>query len=222
MTLFFSLVSYELRITMRQAFSWVTPLVFFIIVICLFPLSIGTHSALLSEIAPGMIWVTALLAVLISIGSLFRTEDEEGSLSLLLLSPYPLSVLVFAKIASYWLTHCLPLICVTPLLGFMLHLPALQVLVLCLTLLLGTPALCLLGAIGAALLVGIRGNGLLLPILIMPLYIPILIFGTSAVLAASQEQPLSAYFAIMGAFTFMSVAMAPILTAVALRMGVSQ
>ena len=216
------LVQHEIRIILRQAFSWVTPLLFFVIVVCLFPLAVGPDVVLLNKIAPGIIWVAALLAVLISMGNIFRNDAQEGYLDLLILSPHPLTILVFGKILSHWITHCLPLILISPLLGVLLNLTAHQEITLIITLLLGTPVLCLLGAIGAALVVGIRGHGLLLPVLIMPLYIPVLIFGTGTILAASANQPVSGYFAIMGAFMLLSLGFAPLLTGVALRIGVNQ
>lgn len=212
----------DIRTTLRQAFSWLTPLLFFVIVVCLFPLALGPDTALLKKIAPGIIWVAALLAILISIGNLFRAEAQEGYLDLWLLSPHPLTLIVSCKIISYWLTHCLPLIVISPLLGLLLGLAWQENIVLVGTLLLGTPILCLFGAIGAALVVGIRGHGLLLPILVMPLYIPILIFGTGTVMAVHTPYPIAGYFAIMGALLLSSLAFAPLLTGVALRIGVNQ
>jgi heme exporter protein B len=216
------ILRYEVLTTLRQAYSWLTPVLFFVIVVCLFPLAIGPDNNLLTQIAPGIIWVAALLAVLISIGNLFKQDAQDGSLDLTLLSHHSLTLLVFCKTLAHWLTHCLPLILISPLLGLLLHLNAQQEMSLLITLLLGTPVLTLLGAIGSALVVGIRNNGLLLPILIMPLYIPVLIFGTGCLIAATQNQPLSAYYAIMGALLLLSLGFAPFLTGVALRIGVDQ
>lgn len=219
---FFTLLNYEIRITFRQAYSWLTPLLFFVMVVCMFPLALGTDTVLLSKIAPGIIWVAALLAVLISIGNLFRYDAQDGYLDLLLASPHSLTLLVMCKIISHWITHSVPLILISPLLGFLLALPAQNECALIVTLLLGTPVLSLLGAIGAALTVGIRNHGLLLPILIMPLYIPVLIFGTGTIMAVSLHQAASAYFAIMGALLLLSLAFAPLFTGIALRIGVNQ
>ena len=158
----------------------------------------------------------------LSIERLFQSDLEEGSLDAILLSPYPLTLLIFCKIVSHWITHCLPLILISPILGFLLNLNFEEQSALIITLLLGTPALCLLGAIGAALVVGIRSHGLLLPVLIMPLYIPILIFGTGTVITASNHHTLSGYYAIMGAVALISLAFAPLLTGIALRIGVNQ
>lgn len=218
----FIIIKHELLTTFRQAFSWVSPLLFFIITVCLFPVALGSDQSLLTKVAPGIIWVAALLSILLSIGNLFRTDADEGHLDLLLLSPYPLPLIVLCKIFSHWLTHCFPLIMISPVLGLLLNLTLQAQYALIVSLLLGTPVLSLLGAIGSALIVGIRGHGLLLPVLIMPLYIPVLIFGSGTIMAATNHQALNGYFAIMGAFTLFSLAFAPLLTSVALRIGVDQ
>lgn len=218
----FKIIRYEIQMTWREAWSWLTPLLFFALVVTLFPLATGPDEALLQKIAPSIIWVAALLATLLSIGNLFRLDAEEGYLDVMLLSPHPLTLLVLCKVISHWLTHGLPLVVISPFLGFLLHLPAHLEYVLVITLLLGTPVLTLLGAIGAALVVGLRHHGLLLPVLIMPLYIPVLIFGSGTLVAASLQQPVAGYFAIMTALLFLSVAFAPLMTGVALRMGVNQ
>jgi len=216
------ILHYEILTTLRQAYSWLTPVLFFIIVVCLFPLAIGPDSTLLNKMAPGIIWVAALLAVLISIGNLFKQDAHDGSLDSMLLSQHSLTLLVFCKILSHWITHCLPLILISPILGILLQLNNQQELTLIITLFLGTPVFILLGAIGSGLIVGIRAHGLLLPILIMPFYIPVLIFGTSSLIAVAQNQPLSAYYAIMGALLLLSLAFAPLFTAFALKIGVDQ
>ena len=217
-----SILSHEIRILLRQAYAWFTPVLFFVIVVCLFPMAIGTDPVLLAKIAPGVIWVAALLAIVISMNTLFSHDATEGYLERWLLSTYPLTLLVFCKILSHWLTHCLPLILISPLLGFLLHLPTSEISALLLSLLVGTPVLMLLGAIGAALTVGIRSHGLLLPILIMPLYIPVLIMGTSLLTAAEVHQPIGGYLAMMGALMLVSLAFAPFLTGIALRIGANQ
>lgn len=217
-----TLIRYDIVLTMRQAYTWLTPLLFFVIVVCLFPLALGPDDAVLIKVAPGIIWVAALLAIVMSIGNLFRADAEEGCLDLLLASPHSLTLLVLCKIISHWIIYCLPLILVSPVLGLLLHLNAATEFALVITLLLGTPVLCLLGAVGAGLMVGIRNHGLLLPVLIMPLYIPVLIFGTGTLLAAAANLPINGYFAIMGAFILLSLAFAPLLTGLALRIGVNQ
>ncbi|MDR3478291.1 MAG: heme exporter protein CcmB [Gammaproteobacteria bacterium] len=212
----------EIVMTLRQAYSWITPLLFFVIVVCLFPLALGPDENTLNKVAPGIIWVGALLAIVMSIGNIFRSDAEEGHLDLLLLSAHPLTLLVLCKLISHWITHCLPLIVISPLLGILLHLNIHEESVLVISLLLGTPVFVLLGAIGSALVVGIRSHGLLLPILIMPLYIPVLIFGTGSMIAASANLPLASDFAMMGALVLISLAFAPLLTSAALRIGANQ
>jgi heme exporter protein B len=221
MSNFVEIIYNDILLTMRQAYSWLTPLLFFIIVTCLFPLAVGSHQEILEKIAPGVIWVSVLLAILISIGHLFRHDADEGYLDLLLLSPHSLTLLVLCKTLSHWLTHCLPLILISPLLGFLLHLPPAKEYALIITLLLGTPVLSLIGSIGAALIIGIRSHGLLLPVLIMPFYIPVLIFGTGTIIAAGN-QPLIGYYAVMAALMLFSLAFAPLFASMALRIGVNQ
>lgn len=218
----FIFMRHEIITTLRHAHTWLAPIIFFVIIICLFPLAISSNKKLLAEIAPGIIWIAALLAILLSIDNLFKNDAEEGFLDLLLLSHCPLPLLVLAKITSHWVMYCLPFVLISPLLGLLLQLTLHQEYALIMTLLLGTPVLSLLGAFGAALVVGIRNHGLLLPVLIMPLYIPILIFGTATIIAAGMHQPLAGYFAIMGALGLLSLAFSPWLTATALRMGVNQ
>jgi heme exporter protein B len=217
-----TIIRHEILLTLRQAHSWLTPLIFFVMVVSLFPMALGADTAVLKQIAPAIIWVAALLAVLMSVGNIFRSDALEGHLDLLLLSKKSLTTLVLCKTGSHWLTHCLPLILISPLLGLMLNLSAPPLAALILTLLLGTPVLCLSGAIGSALLIGVGRQELLLPVLIMPLYIPVLIFGTGTVLAAQLNLPVNGYYAIMGALILMTLAFAPLLTSLALREGVNQ
>jgi heme exporter protein B len=219
---FLTLIRHDILLTYRQAHAWLTPLLFFVMVVLLFPMALGADAAVLQAIAPAIIWVAALLAVLMSVGTIFKLDALDGHLDLLLLSQQSLSALVLCKIGTHWLTHCLPLIVISPVLGLMLHLNAQQEFALVLTLLLGTPVLSLLGGIGAALLIGVKQQGLLLPVLIMPLYIPALIFGTGTLLAVGSGLPVNGYYAIMGALMLVTLAFAPLLTSLALRVGVSQ
>lgn len=219
---FLVVIRHEILSTLRKSHTWLTPLLFFTIVVCLFPVALGSSSELLNQIAPVIIWIAALLAVVMSVGTIFSDDAESGSLDLLLLSPRSLTLLVLCKTFSHWLTHCLPLIVLTPLLGLLLHLTAHTQYILIITLLLGTPVLSLLGAIGAGLLVGVRQHGLLLPVLIMPLYVPVLIFGTGSIVAGNNLLPMNGYFALLGALTLFSLAFAPWLTGLALRVGVNQ
>lgn len=218
---FFQITRYEIKIMFRSTFTWLTPLVFYVMVVCLFPLAIGHDQELLNSTAPGIIWVAALLATIISMGHLFQNDFEEGYLDLLLVSNYPLSLLVLTKITSHWITHGLPLILISPLLGLLLNLNAAEHCALIFTLLLGTPVLSLIGAIGAALTVAIRGNGFLLPMLIIPFYIPILIFGTGIMIMTHNHEPVLAYYAMMGALVLLSLVFAPLLTGQALKIGAS-
>ncbi len=217
-----TLLRSEIRMNLRQTFSWATPLLFFVMVVCLFPLGLGSDPIALHQSAAAIIWVTALLAILLSLGNIFQSDKEEGFLDLLLLSPHSLTLIVLAKAFSHWLIYCLPLILISPILGFLLHLSPYEVGVLIITLLLGTPVLTLLGAIGAALVIGVRHQGLLLSILIMPFYIPILIFGTGTMLAASTHLVINGYIAVMGALLLMTLAFAPLLTGIALKIGANQ
>jgi len=216
---FLTLLRHDVLSAWRQAYSWLTPLLFFVMVVSLFPLALGANQELLNLSAPAIIWIAALLAVLLSVGNIFRDDAQAGFLDLILLSPHSLTLLVLVKIICHWLTHCLPLVIISPLLGVMLNLNLHQEMLLVITLLLGTPVLSLLGGIGAALVVGLRQQGLLLPILIMPLYIPVLIFGTGAL--AADGLALNAYVAILAAMILVSLAFAPLFTALALRMGVN-
>ncbi len=217
-----TIIRYEIHTTLRQSSSMYTPLLFFVIVLSLFSFALGPDNATLIKFAPGIIWVAALLAILLSMSHLFQTDAHEGYLDLMLQSPYPLTWLVICKLFSHWLMYCLPLILISPLFGFLLHFTAHEEYALMVSLLLGTPVLILLGAIGSALMVGIHNQGLLLPILILPLYIPVLIFGTQTLENALALQPISADLAIMGALLLLSLAFAPLMTAIALRIGASQ
>ena len=175
----------ELLIAYRRQADIFNPLWFFIIVITLFPLGVGPEPNLLARIAPGIIWVAALLAALLSMERLFRDDYLDGSLEQMLLMPSPLSVAAFAKMIAHWLLTGLPLILISPLLAILLSLNWNTWIAVLLTLLIGTPTLSFLGAIGMALTVGLRKGGVLLSLLILPLYIPVLIFATSAIEAAS-------------------------------------
>jgi heme exporter protein B len=215
-------LQFEIMLISRQTFAWVTPIIFFTLIISFFPLALGPDQNLLHLIAPGIIWIAALLSILLSINHIFRFDADEGMLELFILSPYPLYLLVMGKVFAYWFLYCLPLIVIAPMLGLMLHMSLPEVLTLMISLLIGTPAICLIGAIGSALVLAIRGQSLLLPIIILPMYIPILIFGSNSVTATIHHAPLSAYFAILGAFSLLSFAFAPLLTAEALKLGVGE
>ena len=187
---FNSLIKRELRLAIRHgADSWMV-VMFFVLVVVLFPLGVGPEPGILTRISAGVIWVAALLSAMLSMDRLFQTDYEDGSLDLLVLTPQPLELLVLAKTIAHWLTTGLPLIIVSPLLALLLNMEASGYGVLLAALALGTPTLSLIGAIGAALILGARRSGVLLSLLILPLFIPTLIFGVSAVDAApGGERP---------------------------------
>lgn len=211
----------ELLIAFRRQADVFNPLWFFIIVITLFPLAVGPEPKLLARIAPGIVWVAALLAALLSMERLFRDDFADGSLEQMMLMPTPLPVLAFAKVIAHWLLTGLPLIIISPLLAILLSFDWSTWLAVVLTLLLGTPTLSFVGAIGVALTVGLRKGGVLLSLLILPLYIPVLIFATSAVDAASLGMAYNGQLALMGAMLVGSATMAPFAIAASLRISVN-
>lgn len=207
----------DLLLAWRQRGDWLNPLVFFLIATSLIPLGVGPEAGLLAVLAPGMLWVMALLATLLSLDGLFRSDFEDGSLEQLLIAPQPLYFAVLAKILAHWLTTGLPLILLAPLLGLMLALPAAGFVPLCLSLLIGTACMSLIGAAGAALTTSIGRGGLLLSLIVMPFYIPVLIFGTSLVEYGIQGSPYAMHLAVLGAILALSIVLAPLAAAGALR-----
>jgi len=218
---FFAVIRRDLVLALRRRSEIANPLLFFILVITLFPLGIGAQPHLLQAIAPGIIWVSALLAAMLSLDSLFRSDFDDGSLEQILLSPHPTSVLVLAKIFAHWLVTGLPLLIVAPLLAVFLGLPNHALGILLLTLLLGTPVLSLIGAIGVALTVGLRRGGMILSLLVLPLYVPVLIFAGNAVQMASGGLPVDAQINILIAILLMSLVLAPLPVAAALKMSIN-
>lgn len=218
---FTTLLRRDLLIAFRQRSDLVNPLFFFIMVIALFPLGIGPEKSTLEKIAPGVIWIAALLSTLLSVDSLFRQDFEDGALELALLSPQPLFVLVLGKVVAHWLVSALPLILVSPILSVMLFMDADTVRATVYSLLLGTPVLSMISAIGAALTVGLRKGGVLIAIIALPLYVPVLIFGTGAVQAASMALPYSGQLAILATFLVLALALAPVAIAAGLRISTS-
>ncbi|GLR10610.1 heme exporter protein CcmB [Mixta theicola] len=210
-------ISRELRIAFRSGAEIINPLWFFLIVITLFPLGIGPEPQLLARIAPGVVWVAALLSSLLALERLFRDDFNDGSLEQLLLLPTPLPVTVLGKVIAHWLITGLPLLLLSPLAALLLSLNFNGWCALALTLLLGTPVLSLLGAIGVALTVGLRRGGVLLSLLVLPLAVPVLIFASAAIDAASMGLSISGYLAILGAMLAASLCLAPFATAAALR-----
>jgi heme exporter protein B len=192
-------------------------LAFFVLTVVLVTLGIGPETGTLARIAPGVLWIAALLAALLSLDRLFQADHEDGSLDQLMLSPMPLEQVVLAKALAHWVTTGLPLILVAPVLGLSLALPVEVLPVLVLSIAIGTPALSLIGAIGAAITIGVRRGGLLLSILVLPLYIPTLIFGARAVENSLLSLDPVPALALGGAITLMAAAIAPFAAAAALR-----
>ncbi|WP_029593490.1 heme exporter protein CcmB [Franconibacter pulveris] len=210
----------ELRLALRKGAEIVNPLWFFLIVITLFPLGIGPEPQMLSRIAPGVVWVAALLASLLAMERLFRDDWQDGSLEQLMLLPLPLPAMVVAKVGAHWVVTGLPLIVLSPLAALLLGLDMRSAMTLTLTLLLGTPTLSFLGATGVGLTVGLRRGGVLLSLLVLPLTVPLLIFATAAVEAASMHMAVNGYLAILGAFLAASATLSPFATAAALRISI--
>lgn len=207
----------EIALAMRQKGEVLTPLVFFIVIASLFPLGVGPESALLLRMAPGVLWVSALLAAMLSLQRMFASDYADGSLEQMLLSSTPLALLVAAKALSHFLLSGLPLVLVAPVLGLQFGLdgPALGILML--SLLLGTPTLSLIGSIGASLTLGVRGAGVLLSLLILPLYIPVLIFGAGAVEAYASGLGPGGHLSLLAALLVLALFFAPLATTAALK-----
>lgn len=207
----------DLLVALRRPGDMANPLVFFVIVVALFPLGIGPTPDDLSRIAPGVLWVVALLASLLSTDMVFRSDHDDGSLEQMLRSPQPLYLLAIAKMAVHWLVTGLPLTLLSPVMAAMLYLPTAALPALMLSLLAGTMALSLVGGIGAALTVGLRKGGILLSLLILPFYIPVLVFGTAATDAAATGAGYLPQLAILAAFALLALTLAPLAVAAALR-----
>lgn len=210
----------ELKIAFRKSAEIINPLWFFLIVITLFPLAIGPEPKLLARIAPGIVWVAALLSSLLALERLFRDDYLDGTLEQLLLLPSPLALTVLGKVCAHWVVTGLPLLILSPLIALLLSLDFETWKAVALTILLGTPTLSFIGAIGVALTVGLRKGGVLLSLLVLPLYIPVLIFATGAIDAASMSMPIGGYLAILGAMLAGSATLTPFATAAALRVSV--
>lgn len=207
----------DLVTAFRHPSDLVNPLIFFMIVVTLFPLAVSPEQKFLSEAAPGVLWVAALLATLLSLDMLFQSDFQDGTLEQLLLSPQPLYMGILAKVCGHWLLSGLPLTLLSPLLAFMLFLPDAALPALMTTLLLGTPVLSFIGAVGSALTVGLRKSGLLLSLLVLPLYIPVLIFSAGAVKAAAIGLPIFGHLALLGAMLALALVLAPLAIAAGLR-----
>lgn len=212
-----SVLRREVSLALRQKGEVLTPLVFFIVIASLFPLGIGPESALLLRMAPGVLWVSALLAAMLSLQRLFAMDFADGTLEQMVLSSTPLGLLVFAKATAHFLLSGLPLVMVAPILGLQFGLDERALGVLVASLLLGAPTLSLIGSIGAALTLGVRGAGVLLSLLILPLYIPALIFGAGAVEADAAGLGAGGHLSLLAALLVLSVFFAPLATTAALK-----
>jgi len=215
--IFLAIVQRDLTLALRRRSDIFSALFFFIIVVSLFPLGIGPELDTLRQIAPGVFWVAALLASMLALEKLFAVDFEDGTLEQMLLTPQPDFILVLGKVFAHWLVTGVPLALLAPLLGLQYDLAAEPLWTLMLTLLLGTPALSLIGAIGAALTLGLRGSGVLVPLLVLPLYIPVLIFGAGAVEANVSGLGAAGHLYMLSAILLLSLVAAPIATAAALR-----
>ncbi|OIN93609.1 MAG: heme exporter protein CcmB [Comamonadaceae bacterium CG1_02_60_18] len=207
----------EIALGMRQKGEVLTPLMFFMVVTSLFPLGVGAETNLLLRMAPGILWVSALLAAMLSLQRMFATDYADGSLEQMVLSSTPLGLLVLSKALAHFLTSGLPLVLIAPVLGLQFGLDGRALGLLVLTLLLGTPTLSLIGSIGAALTLGVRGAGVLLSLLILPLYIPVLIFGAGAVEADAAGLGIGGHLSLLAALLVLSLFFSPMATSAALR-----
>ena len=207
----------EVSLALRQKGEVLTPLVFFVVIASLFPLGVGPESALLLRMAPGVLWVSALLAAMLSLQRLFATDYADGSLEQMVLSATPLPMLAAAKALSHFLLSGLPLVLMAPVLGLQFGLDGRALGILMLSLLLGTPTLSLIGGIGAALTLGVRGAGVLLSLLVLPLYIPVLIFGAGAVEADAAGLGAGGHLSLLAALLVLSLFFAPFATTAALN-----
>ena len=218
---FLALLKRDLLLALRRRSDVFTVLFFFIIVVSIFPLGISFEKAVLQKIAPGVVWVAALLASTLALERIFANDYADGTLEQMLLTPQPLSVLVFAKTLAHWLLTGLPLVLIAPLAGLQYHLSASTIGTLMLVLLIGTPILSMIGAIGAALTLGLRGGGILVSLLVLPLYIPVLVYGSGAIEAAMQgDVSLQPYYLLLLAFLLLALVFTPLATAASLRISV--
>ena len=212
------LVQRDLRLALRRKSEWLGAVFFFVLVAALFPLAIGPEPDTLRQIGPGVLWVAALLASMLSLGRLFEADHQDGSLEQLALSAAPLSWTISAKLLAHWLISGLPLVLLSPVLGLQFGLASEALGMLALTLLLGTPVLSLLGAIGAALTLGVRGGGVLQSLLLLPLYVPVLVFGTGAVDAQMRGLGGQAHVSVLLALLLVTAALSPWACAAAVRL----
>ena len=217
MALLLAVARRDLLLARRRRVEALLPLGFFIVATGLFPIGVGPEPQTLRQIAPGVVWVCALLAAMLSVTQMFASDLQDGSLEQMLLAPQPLLALVVGKVLAHWLSSGLPLVIASPLIGVLLGMPVDAITTLALTLLLGTPILSLLGAVGAALTLGLRSGAALVFLLVLPLTVPALIFGTGAVVAVDSGLSAQAHLSLLGALLIATGLGAPLATAAALR-----
>jgi len=218
---FWIILQRDLTLAMRHRAELMNPVLFFVLVVVLFPLGVGAEISILSKIAPGIIWIAALLSALLSLDRIFRSDMDDGSLEQMLISAQPMSLLILAKIIAHWMITGLPVVIVGPLLALFLGLSTEGIEVLVVSLLVGTPILSAIGAVGVALTVGLRRGGVILSLLVLPLYVPILIFASQAVDAAAAGFPAVAPIAMLCALLLLSLSLTPWAASAALKMSVS-
>jgi len=218
---FLLVIKRDLLLAMRRRSEIFTVLFFFIVVISLFPLGISTEDQVLKQIAPGVVWVAALLASTLALDRLFSDDYGDGTLEQMTLAPVSLPIVVLAKMIAHWLLTGLPLVLISPLVGLFYHLPFESIKVMMLVLLLGTPVLSMLGAIAAALTLGLRGGGVLVSLLVLPLYIPVLVYGAGAISTSMVEGlSIQPYVLLLSAFMLLAIIFSPWATAAAIKISI--
>ena len=216
-----TIIRRDLLVAFRRRAELVNPILFYVIVVTLFPLGVSPDQEFLSQLAPGVVWVTALLAALISMESIFRQDFDDGSVEQLFLSQHPPTILILGKVIAHWLITGLPMLVIVPLMALLLYIPQQAIPILFITVLIGTPILSLIGAIGVALTAGLRGGGVLLGLLVLPLYIPVLIFASGAVSAAIEGLPYSGHVAMLGAGLILALILSPLAISASLKISMS-
>ncbi len=216
-----TIIQRDLLVAFRRRAELMNPILFYVIVVTLFPLGVSPDKNFLSQLAPGVVWVAALLAALISMESIFRQDFDDGSIEQLFLSKHPPTLLIFGKVIAHWLITGLPMLIIVPVMALLLYIPSKAIPTLFVTVLLGTPILSLIGAIGVALTAGLRGGGVLLGLLVLPLYIPVLIFASGAVSAAIDGLAYSGQLAMLGAGLILALILAPLAISASLKISMS-
>ena len=216
-----TIIQRDLLVAFRRRAELMNPILFYVIVVTLFPLGVSPDKNFLSQLAPGVVWVAALLAALISMESIFHQDFDDGSIEQLYLSQHPPMLLIFGKVVAHWLITGLPMLIVIPVMALLLFIPNQAIPTLFITILLGTPILSLIGAIGVALTAGLRGGGVLLGLLVLPLYIPVLIFASGAVSASIDGLATSGHLAMLGAGLILALILAPLAISASLKISMS-